>query len=71
MCSTERLVVSCAEIVASQCACDKKKCCSGKFLWFVTGLKTVPGTDTEVEGEIGWLDTYSPKCQLSRVVYIP
>ena len=60
-CSTEHLVASCAEIVASHTACfDKKKCCSGKFRWFVTGLKTVPGTDTEGEGG---LDTYSSKCQ--------
>ena len=32
------------ENVASHSACfDKKKCCSGKFHWFVTGLKAVPG----------------------------
>ena len=46
-----RLVASCAENVASHSACfDKKKCCSGKFHWFVTGLKTVPGNDTKGEG---------------------
>ena len=46
------LVASCAENVASHSACfDKKKCCSGKFHWFVTGLKTVPGTDTKGEGD--------------------
>ena len=48
-----RLVALCAENVASHSACfDKKKCCcSGKFHWFVTGLKTVPGTDTKGEGD--------------------
>ena len=47
---------------------DKKKCCSGKFHWFVTGLKTVPGTDTKEGG--GGLDTYSPKCQCPRPLKI-